>query len=398
MAQISVVIPTFNRSELLVGVVDALMGQTVPVKEIVIVDDGSSDDTAERVAGLSGPIRYLRQENSGKSAALNLGIANASGEFIWICDDDDLPVPEGAERLLDALRGNSAGFSFGEYRRFQVDPATGKPEVLDSGYWPEIGENHLRLTLMEDFFLFQNAMLVRKSAFEAVGPFRTDLVRSQDYEMAIRLARRFEGVHVPHVVFLQRIHEGDRGSEQERFSADRQFEKWMHYDGLIFRDLHAEMPLTEFTPAGMEPYPTQIGTRAALLQRACIMARRKQWDLALADLGRALWLAPEEPLTEPEAQVCKRFLMSKYGCEELLTNTGIGRRLRSFAESSPLGEAAVRIISEPLLWRAREAFAEGDMKTGFGFAGQLVSLRGYRGSSEVVWSAVQRRAPWKLSA
>lgn len=398
MAEISVIIPTFNRAGFLVEVLDALARQTRPVHEIVVVDDGSTDDTRDRVAGFADRVRYLHQENRGKSAALNNGLAHCSGQYVWICDDDDLPVPEAAEYLLGGLENSTAAFCFGRYNRFRTDPETGERMVFDSGYWPDLEGNSLLLTLMEDFFIFQNATLVRKAAYDAVGPFCTGLVRSQDYEMAIRLARRFEGVHVPEIVFMQRVHDSARGSKRDRFTADRQFEKWMYYDGVIFHELYEKIPLETFTPAGMSRFPWRVRERAALLQRACIMARKKLWAIALDDLAQAVRTGPAFALTDPEHRVCKRFLLSKYGCAEILSMPDMADRLHALANESRLGGSVVRAIAEALLWRSRKALAEGDLKTCIGFAGLLVRLEGYRGSSGILWSAVQRRSSWKAVA
>jgi hypothetical protein len=402
MPDISVIVPTYNRAGFLVEALQALERQTLPLREIVVVDDGSTDGTRDRVAAFGGRVRYVRQENQGKSAALNAGLARIAGRFVWICDDDDLPVPDAAERLFAALDGSRAGFAFGRYRRFRRDPGTGALDVFDGGYWPALGDDPLFLTLLEDFFLFQNAMLVRKEVFDAAGPFRTDLVRSQDYEMAIRLARRFEGVHVPDVVFLQRVHEGLRGSGQDRFPADRQMERWVLYDKVIFLELYGTLPLEEFTPAGVAREPATVRERAALLQRACILARRKLWTLALDDLARAARTARGHPLTPVEAGICRRFLLSKYGCDELLVLPEVTGRLRLLADGSGqgggLGPAIVRALAEPLLWRSRQAAAAGRVQASLGFLGLLLRLQGCRGGSEILWSAVQRRSPWNAAA
>lgn len=398
MPDISVIIPTYNRAGFLVEALQALERQTLAPREIVVVDDGSTDDTGDRVAALGDRVRYVRQENQGKSAALNAGLALVTGRFVWICDDDDLPVPGAAERLLAALEGSGAGFAFGRYRRFRRDPGTGTLDVFDGGYWPAFGDNALFLMLLEDFFLFQNAMLVRKEAFDAAGPFRTDLVRSQDYEMAIRLARRFEGVHVPDVVFLQRVHEGLRGSGQDRFPADRQTERWVLYDKVILLELYDTLPLAEFTPAGVAREPAMVRERAALLQRACILARKKLWTLALDDLARAARAARGHSLTPAEAGVCRRFLLSKYGCDELLVLPEVTGRLRLLADEGGQGPAIVRALAEPLLWRSRQAAAAGRAQAALGFLGLLLRLQGYRGGSEILWSAVQRRSPWNAAA
>ena len=86
---VSVIIPTFNRSALLKRAVESVLAQSYRGFELMVVDDGSDDDTPELVAGFEDSIRYIRQENRGPSAARNVGITNAGGEFIAFLDSDD---------------------------------------------------------------------------------------------------------------------------------------------------------------------------------------------------------------------------------------------------------------------------------------------------------------------
>lgn len=103
---VSVVIPTFNRSDLIGETIASVLAQTVRDLEIIVVDDGSTDSTREVVTRFSDPrIRYVWQVNSGRPAcARNAGIRLARGEFIALLDSDDLWVPEKLERQLEAFR------------------------------------------------------------------------------------------------------------------------------------------------------------------------------------------------------------------------------------------------------------------------------------------------------
>lgn len=139
MSSITAIIPTYNRSKLLLECIASIREQTRPVDEIIVVDDGSTDDTGHVVRSLPGPIRYLRQENAGKSAALNTALKEAQGEFIWICDDDDLALPEAAEALSTALIGTPHSFAFGRHLRFRGDGSA--RQVTHGGYWPDNPED-----------------------------------------------------------------------------------------------------------------------------------------------------------------------------------------------------------------------------------------------------------------
>ena len=94
LPRISVIIPTFNRSSFLYEAVTSVLGQSLAGFEILVVDDGSTDDTAQIIAGLSDQrVEYIYQENAGRSTARNRGLARASGDYIAFLDDDDLYLP-----------------------------------------------------------------------------------------------------------------------------------------------------------------------------------------------------------------------------------------------------------------------------------------------------------------
>lgn len=115
MSTVSVVVPTYNRAELLQQTIQSILAQTVPPLEIIAVDDGSTDHTPDVCAGFGEPIRYLRQENQGLSMARNAGIRAARGDWIAFCDSDDLWRPRKLEVQLAALDSTGAGWSVTDF-------------------------------------------------------------------------------------------------------------------------------------------------------------------------------------------------------------------------------------------------------------------------------------------
>jgi len=127
---VSVVIPTHDRGRVVVEAIESALAQTHPPLEVIVVDDGSTDDTAERVGRLrDARVRYLRRPHAGVSAARNAGIAAATGDLVAFLDSDDLWKPDKVEAEIAALaRYPSAGGVFSDLEK--VDGATFVPSFM----------------------------------------------------------------------------------------------------------------------------------------------------------------------------------------------------------------------------------------------------------------------------
>jgi hypothetical protein len=258
---------------------------------VIVVDDGSTDNTQEIIGGFGTRIEYLAKRNGGKSSALNLGLRYATGSLIWIFDDDDIAEPDALSRLLNALEENpECGFSFGEYDLFTADES-GKPQTSLVTI-PRVEPNRLFIALMERSLIQQGAMLVRKSCYEEIGKFDETLIRSQDYDMLLRLAYRYQAVKVERIVFHMRRHSGIRGSAAAPIPADRAVEMWIQYDREILNRIYEVHNLQDFIPErSFDAEQPDEQRFTALLQRSCIMARKGLWDKAAGDLRQACELA-----------------------------------------------------------------------------------------------------------
>ncbi len=114
--RITAVVPTYNRGPLVARAVQSMLAQTRPPDEIVVVDDGSTDDTLERLRPYLDHIRYVRQANAGGSAARNRGVEEASNPWVAFLDSDDHWRPEHMARMAAAIEatGGAAGFYFAD--------------------------------------------------------------------------------------------------------------------------------------------------------------------------------------------------------------------------------------------------------------------------------------------
>lgn len=349
MTRISFLVPTYNRAGYLGEALAAIVSQTQPEDEVLVIDDGSSDSTPEVVATFAPRVRYVRQDNAGKSAALNRGLAQTDGTFVWICDDDDVLRPDAVTALTAALEDRAVQWAFARYTRFR-DDGTGERRDLGTGYWPDLTSGAPVRHILEDGFVMQNAALVRRSAYAAVGPFSTAMARSLDYEMFVRLAVAFPCAWVDTIAFEQRKHAGDRGPAKQRHAEGRSDEVWRRFDQRIFENLHRFAPLQFF--AGMfECRDEEQLRRAALVQRAAIMLRHDCLNEGLADLAAAANQATV-PLDPGEVSICKRVLAGKNNPAPLWSQ-GLGRSLRDLAAGSSAGRQIVEAILLGARWRVR---------------------------------------------
>ena len=349
MTRISFIMPTFNRSNLITESLESVLAQAEAGDEILVLDDGSTDATETVVAALGPRVHYARQENAGKSAALNRALAMTDGDYVWICDDDDLLRAGAVARLVGALETTGADFVFGRHERFQIDPA-GRRVEMGTGYWPDLTTGTLARHILEDAFVMQHGTLVRRACYARVGRFNEAFLRSQDYEMFVRLALGGTGAFVDTVVFDQRKHDGLRGTAANQHGIARVDDIWQQYDQLIFTANPDLVSRGVFTAMfnGSDP---DLVARAALLQRACVHARHGLWSVAVDDLNAAAAVCSDRSLHPVERAICGRLLGSKHGFAGALASE-IVIALRQLRRQ-PGGASIVRAVLAGLLWRLR---------------------------------------------
>lgn len=207
---VSVIIPTFNCPQFLKAAVESVLAQTYVHLEVVVVDDGSTDDTAEVVRQFESRVRYIYQDNAGTASARNTGIHNASGEIIAFLDHDDLWLPEKLERQIPWLSSEAnIGMVFCGRQFFN----TYSNEVTSSH--PAEPELSVHDFLGHTTIALQSA-IVPRAVFDAVGLFDEQLLGTDDWEMCIRIAEKYRVVGVSDVLISIRGHEGQQGIMSER--------------------------------------------------------------------------------------------------------------------------------------------------------------------------------------
>ena len=354
--RVTVLLPTFNRAGLIGETLDSLLGQTRLPDEIIVIDDGSEDATPEVLAGYGERITVLRKQNAGKAAALNDGLARARGDLIWINDDDDLILPETCARLAGALEADPGlDFCAGRHEDFEVNPKTGARDHRAPGYWRPSQPDEIFPDLLEGCHIFQPGLMVRRAVYDRVGPFRTDLTRSQDYEMILRIARHHRGRVLPELAFLHREHKGARGSAGERFAAQQNADRWKVFNHRIFSALLADLDDAElFDPVQWQGTAPEARPRLAAIKRGCVMARQRMWIEALPTWRDAV-LRDTGPFSPAEIALLHRSTTSPLGAPELFDDPAVRLALRDLSRCGPRGQQILRVLQRSTRWQLRRA-------------------------------------------
>jgi hypothetical protein len=210
MALVSVIIPAFNQARFVRQAVRSALDQTHPWVEVIVVNDGSTDDTGDVLREFAevAMVTTVTQANAGLPAARNRGLTEARGEFVCFLDSDDFLASSHIERLLEPLAVDPA-LSMA-YCDVQFVNAAGEPagdifeSLLVGGYFPP------------------HTMLVRKSAIDEAGAFQLDLGGHADYELWMRLAAGGHRAHyVDEKLANYRVYDGSMSKDREHMRRTR---------------------------------------------------------------------------------------------------------------------------------------------------------------------------------
>ncbi|CAN5719624.1 MAG: glycosyltransferase family 2 protein [Pyrinomonadaceae bacterium] len=207
---ISVVIPTFNRAVLAVQAVQSVFAQTFSPYEVIVVDDGSTDNTNEVLAAFKGApnFRYHYQPNSGRSTARNQGFSLAQGDFILFLDSDDLLFPDALAQLYGAAQNSAAGMIVGQV---QFADEQLKELWLLKPSRETFGRGQLTYPslITGRYFLLPGAVLLRREVLRKVAGFDRTLEPCEDYDFYLRIALICELTCIEGKVLQYRMHGGN---------------------------------------------------------------------------------------------------------------------------------------------------------------------------------------------
>lgn len=213
---VSVVIATYNRARFLPETIESVLQQRFRDFELIVVDDGSTDETPELLKSYAGRIRSLRQENRGPAAARNLGIRSARGRWISIQDSDDLAAPDHLESLFAFTEQNpDCGMVFAN-GAYLGGPEHNRETIIPKDKSRRLARDGVRLVdLFDKSIVRLQAALISKQCLEAVGGHDESLYICMDLDLAFRIFMRYPAAYLDKVVFLYRKHEGNIGRNQD---------------------------------------------------------------------------------------------------------------------------------------------------------------------------------------
>ena len=202
MPEVSVIIPTYNSARYLTDAVDSVLVQSFKDYEVLVIDDGSTDDTEAIMRRYGPPVRYIDQENGGVSTARNRGIVESRGRYVAFLDADDTWLPNKLERQLGALKENPGYRAC--YSAFTLCDCDLSPL--------HVRRSNRQGSVVGDLLSYGNVVgtpstvLCERSLFEAAGGFDPEMSQCADWDMWVRLASHTEFLYLDEPLATYRQH------------------------------------------------------------------------------------------------------------------------------------------------------------------------------------------------
>ncbi|MEN8148967.1 MAG: glycosyltransferase [Planctomycetota bacterium] len=214
--RVSVVIPTYNRRDLLPRAVESAAARITGDDEIIVVDDGSTDGTADAIRNDSR-VTLIETENRGPAAARNAAIEVATGRFLAFLDSDDAWYPTGLDEQVEALdKDDSLGLSHAEAMNEVLPGAATTPRARPTR------EGDVLATLLRRNFVTTSTAVVPRRVLDQVGRFDESLDRSMDWDLWLRIAERYRFHFLRRTVALYRFHADQQIRDRESVDDCRQ--------------------------------------------------------------------------------------------------------------------------------------------------------------------------------
>ena len=220
--RVSLIIATFNHARFLGAAIDSALAQTLGAVDVIVVDDGSTDDTPSVLARYAGRVRVLRQPNRGLAAARNAGLAAARGTYVAFLDADDVMAPTKLAAQLEMLeRSPTIGWTYCDVLIETVATRTTVTASERFGYGARALDGWLFPELIHGNFIPAIAPMIRRTALDAAGGFDERLTALEDWDMWLRLSLIAEARYTPAVLVTYRIRPGGMSEDRARMDRNR---------------------------------------------------------------------------------------------------------------------------------------------------------------------------------
>ena len=185
--KVSIIIPTYNQSQYLEEAVESVLNQTYKNIEIIIVDDGSTDNTPEVIKSFDNKIIYIQQKNKGASGARNTGIKKANGQYIAFLDSDDLWLKNKLEKQIKFIQNNPeiGLLGTGCYQMIDIN------KMIYKKIFPAKNEI-LQKDLIKYNPFIQSSVMIKKDVFNSIGLYDEKFKESEDYDLWLRIAQKYK--------------------------------------------------------------------------------------------------------------------------------------------------------------------------------------------------------------
>jgi glycosyltransferase involved in cell wall biosynthesis len=211
--KVSVIIPTFNRVKYVCAAIENVRAQSYGNMEIIVIDDGSTDETKNILTrDYSDKIIYILQKNSGNSLARNNGLGHATGKYVAFLDDDDLWEVEKTAKQVEYLEEHSdIGFIYCGASYINENNKIIGHRIP----WDDEVQTFNQL-FKRNMILSPSLVMVKKECLDVVGNFDETLIQSSDYDLFLRLAKKFYFRHAPEKLCRYRVHDQNMSKNLER--------------------------------------------------------------------------------------------------------------------------------------------------------------------------------------
>jgi len=255
MPKVSVIIPTYNRASTIKEALLSIFDQTYLDFEIIVVDDGSTDNTCQIVSELgnqSGKVQYIYQDNRGRSAARNLGVRAAQGDYVAFLDSDDIFLPNKLNVQVLTLEKN---FDFGmaystffrmQKKRYVLENAVSPGKKMSGWIYPE-------LLFIKKNIITVPSVMVRTQILKEVGGFDETMHTCEDLDLWRRIARRYKVLQIEQPLAAVRYNQYDPTPLVEKVKARTfYYQKAIAEDPSLEKSIQAKLFSEMYSHYGIE--------------------------------------------------------------------------------------------------------------------------------------------------